>query len=521
MGVKMQAGTWISRRRVGLVLGIGGVAVFVIFAYLIANPGSVSRESLEGGASIRFSADRRIVLTPGSCVNVQWQVEGIKAVFLNNEATVGSGERSVCIESGSVPTLHVIFMDDSNHYYRLDILILVEQSTFWLVSLAGLVLLVAGVYLWLTSGQISHFRGFIRDGTLIAAGVILTLFALELGLRVYFTWYGAELDRILYLYSASELQEKLDDNEIHVPLPYLNYGLNPDYEGHNRLGYRGPEIAIPKPEGAFRIVAMGDSITYGLGISWQDAYPAQLQNILHSQYGYTNVEVINAGVMAYSSWDTLTNLSFRVLELQPDLIIVYDGSNDAVARHIALDCYAGMNPRRGLDPTRDVWNAHAEMPSVSTLYRYVAVNLGWVHNPVKLASYFVPNTLCNPQTELSDIEQVEANEPIYFRRNLRNIVAVARMNEVEVLLSTQAYNPDATSEVLPEWKRVAADENNQVVTEVADELDTPYFDMMGILPHNADFWYDDGVHQSRHGAAEQARLYAAYLVENGLLGEKP
>ena len=57
-----------------------------------------------------------------------------------------------------------------------------------------------------------------------------------------------------------------------VPHPYLAYALKPSWSSprnrkksasHNRLGFRGPEIEIPKPAGTFRVLCLGGSSTYG------------------------------------------------------------------------------------------------------------------------------------------------------------------------------------------------------------------------------------------------------------------
>ena len=115
-------------------------------------------------------------------------------------------------------------------------------------------------------------------------------------------------------------------------MPYVHFVPNPNFEDHNSLGYRGDEFTIEKPENIFRIVAIGESTTYGFGVNYSLAYPARLQEILHTDYGYNNVEVINGGVIGYTSYEVLTNFQFRILELDPDLIIYYGALNDADTR---------------------------------------------------------------------------------------------------------------------------------------------------------------------------------------------
>lgn len=76
------------------------------------------------------------------------------------------------------------------------------------------------------------------------------------------------------------------------------------------------------------ILALGDSLTEGLGVAETDAYPAQLEAALHKA-GYPNVKVVNSGL----SGETSTGLVNRVnwaLKTNPDITILTVGANDAM-----------------------------------------------------------------------------------------------------------------------------------------------------------------------------------------------
>lgn len=64
----------------------------------------------------------------------------------------------------------------------------------------------------------------------------------------------------------------------------------------NGQGLRGPEI-LPKPEGMLRVLALGDSFTFGVGAEEDQTYPALLEEIL-TRAGRP-VHVLNAGVPGY------------------------------------------------------------------------------------------------------------------------------------------------------------------------------------------------------------------------------
>ena len=82
------------------------------------------------------------------------------------------------------------------------------------------------------------------------------------------------------------------------------------------------------PAGLLTIVAMGDSLTAGYGVAENEAYPALLQNKLRSA-GYT-VHVINAGISGETSSGARSRIEWVVSALQPDIVILETGANDAL-----------------------------------------------------------------------------------------------------------------------------------------------------------------------------------------------
>lgn len=76
------------------------------------------------------------------------------------------------------------------------------------------------------------------------------------------------------------------------------------------------------------IVAVGDSLTAGLGVDEQQAYPAQLARKLQAD-GY-HFEVINAGVSGETSSGALSRIQWVISSLRPDIIILETGANDGL-----------------------------------------------------------------------------------------------------------------------------------------------------------------------------------------------
>jgi acyl-CoA thioesterase I len=76
------------------------------------------------------------------------------------------------------------------------------------------------------------------------------------------------------------------------------------------------------------IVAVGDSLTAGLGVPEEKAYPAVLaQKLKADGYAY---QVVNAGVNGETSSGTRSRMEWIVSSLDPDIVILETGANDGL-----------------------------------------------------------------------------------------------------------------------------------------------------------------------------------------------
>ncbi len=80
--------------------------------------------------------------------------------------------------------------------------------------------------------------------------------------------------------------------------------------------------------GAFRIVCIGDSNTYGIGTPRDQTYPAQLERVLNQRSAGRRFEVVNLGVPGTNSGQALHRLRGYIEAYRPDLLVVVIGVND-------------------------------------------------------------------------------------------------------------------------------------------------------------------------------------------------
>ena len=154
---------------------------------------------------------------------------------------------------------------------------------------------------------------------LAVAGVFVIL---ESGLRLAGFRHPTTVESMAFTFP-------IDDYNRGQPVPFLDrddvlfWKLRPSVLDHNSKGTVGPEFSVAKPPGRFRIIALGDSCTY----FGPEPYPQRLQARLNAaQPG--RFEVINAGVIGYTSYQGLQRLTHEVASWSADLVIAYFGWND-------------------------------------------------------------------------------------------------------------------------------------------------------------------------------------------------
>jgi lysophospholipase L1-like esterase len=379
----------------------------------------------------------------------------------------------------------------------------------------------------------------------LLTSAIGTFAVLEIGTRVYLERFAPE-PRFVNYASFRQLEARYGGNgatsrQLLSPHRYLGYYPTPSYakgkNRHNSLGYRGEEIVLPKPEGELRIVCIGGSTTYDSDIEdYRLAYPARLEAELRSR-GYGNVTVVNAGAAGWTSWESLIDLELRILDLDPDLIVDFDAINDVHTRFVwPPDLYRGDNSGYRAPNQSGLF-----MPSIlehSTLLRILMIRAGWVGSHADISrtidrlapSYYGDlwrdemRTGTYPQgifREVTPDEMLSRNRPRYFARNLESLIAIAKANEVSVMLASFAYSPDFPEEprvTAPEYRNAIA-EHNEVLRAVATRTGAAFFDFAAVFPSDRRY-FTDGRHNNEEGAALKATLFADFLIDSGLLTER-
>jgi hypothetical protein len=177
-------------------------------------------------------------------------------------------------------------------------------------------------------GEAKHrIRRYGRRLLLVLAGLAVVPLIFEVVFRV--THFSPLIERHPCSPGANHSQY------LFMPEEGIHYTLRPYYEGEdvnpdgdfrvpvviNALGLRDRSLRASVCRDCDRVVTLGDSMTYGEGVRYEQAYPALLEAMLQHNRGRP-VQVLNAGVPGYSLNQSFLRLQKYYDRLQPGTVTV-------------------------------------------------------------------------------------------------------------------------------------------------------------------------------------------------------
>jgi hypothetical protein len=116
-----------------------------------------------------------------------------------------------------------------------------------------------------------------------------------------------------------------------IPPHYRHRFRNPDtgevfYATTNSQGWKDVEHSFTKPDGAVRILFLGDSFTWGY-VPTEELYTRQVERLLRSR-GCQTVEVVSIGLASWGTDHSLEALTREGLSYEPDIVIYQFCGND-------------------------------------------------------------------------------------------------------------------------------------------------------------------------------------------------
>ena len=160
---------------------------------------------------------------------------------------------------------------------------------------------------------------------LLCASLLVSLGMVELSLRLL---YPPPL-RFLYPQESYEFDPEIG----HTLRPGQTAFTHARSVRTNALGLRDHELAPEPPPRTLRVLALGDSQTFGNGLDLADTWPKQLESLLQ-QRGPFRWEVINGGIPGTDTWQHEILLARLVEATNPHVVVLALYVNDVVPRFL-------------------------------------------------------------------------------------------------------------------------------------------------------------------------------------------
>ena len=266
----------------------------------------------------------------------------------------------------------------------------------------------------------------------------------------------------------------------------------------NQHGLRGPALSREKAPGVFRVLALGDSFTFGEGVADDEPFIARLIERLNQSNGGPRYEGINAGVSGYNTRDEVLYLENRWLGFDPDLVLLTFYLNDAYddarfgllvrggAAGATLDeSLADPGPLWVVEWAGHRWRRWRAGRRVARIYR----------------------------SQFSDNPEIDGHDWLDSRSALARAVSLTREREIRLVLV-----------LFPELHELGNgypfDNIHRRVREAAEELGIPVLDLLDTFRGEdaAKLWVHPTDHHPNARAHEMAAgAIAEFLVQSRML----
>ena len=317
---------------------------------------------------------------------------------------------------------------------------------------------------------------------------IIVLLVILVGLE-----FGARLFHVIF-------QEGTFFRDHRFISPWItSYDYPPPWVMENGAAFfRHRETPTPreKPPNTTRIIAVGGSTTVNDHIvaSHGIHYPLMLEKHLNEAGDGRRYEVLNAGGDAYSTAHSLINIQFRLVEFNPDIILLMHNLNDSTINSFK----AGATADYGNKYLRPYY-LNPQLQGSLSLTGFLTQSR--VLAKTGLLEYVAKIGDLRPENDIEYGLQL-------FKRNLTHIIRICEAHGIRVVLLSQPTNM-TTHHWMKEGTFVTY---NQAVAEIAEKEGVDFIDMFSEFGHDKQFFLDT-IHYTADGIRRFARILYPRVLE--------
>jgi lysophospholipase L1-like esterase len=264
----------------------------------------------------------------------------------------------------------------------------------------------------------------------------------------------------------------------------------------NQFGMRDHPYELVASEGVRRIAAIGDSVTFGLGVALENTYSKKLESALNREaterHGF---QVMNFGISGYSTETELELFKLKARPFKPDVVVVGYVMNDPIHTSAVLDA---------ITETMKYESDFGKLAKVSQVMAWV--KLTWAN-------------------VMMGIDGMSVYEPLYA------VEGEPWANVVESLMSFKQLSQEdgfqlvvVVFPMLHDFNNYPFEQYHEQVLRLLSDLDIDHIDL---LPPYSEFGADefrilesDTWHPNDLGHKIAAEKLQAYLEGTGVLADK-
>ena len=170
----------------------------------------------------------------------------------------------------------------------------------------------------------SKWWGWWVNGFLLTGSVFVGLILLEFGARLLLP-EQPDAERLENMFLVEPVENPKMVYRILPDRTFVTFGIN--YRT-NEFGFRDKPVGRREDQ-TFRILCVGDSVTFGTGVKNEETFPNQLEGMLKEEVKEgLHVDVVNGGVSAFNTKNVLGLLESDLKKLAPDVVIYTFVEND-------------------------------------------------------------------------------------------------------------------------------------------------------------------------------------------------
>jgi hypothetical protein len=293
----------------------------------------------------------------------------------------------------------------------------------------------------------------------------------------------------------------------------------------NSLGLRNEKELLPKKKGEVRILVLGDSFTFGLGVKASESYPYLVEKQL--QKGNPKISVINGGISGTFARHHEEFLKNYLEGINPDWVLVqifigndfYDGlsykplgKTDSNDIPVSKESESFMRIKEKVKSIRVIrflwdtlgrsfaWNVLAKNDFFQDLIYRTGIRLG--PRAILFKEYY-------------PLEEHLVRETLKY---LRNIDLIARSNGIQIVFLLVPFREQLTVYKIMDDPKFDFQRPNRILRDFARKEEVDVIDLLKeyekIRPQAVErLYYEKDLHWNKNGHLHAAHVITAYFED--------